>query len=38
MSAFALKLPSLSPTMEQGTIAEWKVAEGDFINEGDLNT
>ena len=36
MSAFALKLPSLSPTMEQGTIAEWKVAEGDFINEGDI--
>lgn len=30
-----LKMPSLSPTMTQGTIAQWKVAEGDKIEEGD---
>ena len=36
MSAFTLQLPSLSPTMEQGNLAEWKVAVGDFINEGDV--
>lgn len=36
MSAIILKLPSLSPTMEVGTIAEWKVKEGDFIKSGQV--
>ncbi len=29
-----LLMPSLSPTMEEGTIAEWKVKVGDKIEEG----
>ncbi|XP_055129090.1 dihydrolipoyllysine-residue acetyltransferase component of pyruvate dehydrogenase complex, mitochondrial isoform X10 [Symphalangus syndactylus] len=29
-------LPSLSPTMQAGTIARWEKKEGDKINEGDL--
>ncbi|XP_058865883.1 dihydrolipoyllysine-residue acetyltransferase component of pyruvate dehydrogenase complex, mitochondrial-like [Acipenser ruthenus] len=29
-------LPSLSPTMQMGTIARWEKKEGDKINEGDL--
>ncbi|XP_028666069.1 dihydrolipoyllysine-residue acetyltransferase component of pyruvate dehydrogenase complex, mitochondrial [Erpetoichthys calabaricus] len=29
-------LPSLSPTMQLGTIARWEKKEGDKINEGDL--
>jgi pyruvate dehydrogenase E2 component (dihydrolipoamide acetyltransferase) len=33
---FILTMPALSPTMEEGTIQEWKVQEGDFIKEGDL--
>lgn len=36
MSAIIVKLPSLSPTMEVGTIAEWKVKEGDFIESGQV--
>ena len=36
MSAIIIQLPSLSPTMELGTIAEWKVKEGDFIEEGQI--
>ena len=36
MSAFIVQLPSLSPTMEQGTIAEWKVKEGEFIESGQV--
>ena len=32
--ANALLMPSLSPTMEEGTIAEWKVKVGDKIEEG----
>ena len=36
MSAIIIKLPSLSPTMEVGTIAEWKVKEGDFIEGGQV--
>jgi biotin carboxyl carrier protein len=31
-----IRLPALSPTMEQGTIAKWCVAEGDSVAEGDL--
>lgn len=36
MSAFKLALPSLSPTMEKGTIAEWKIKEGDYIESGTI--
>lgn len=36
MSAIIIKLPSLSPTMEIGTIAEWKVKVGDFIEGGQV--
>lgn len=31
-----VELPSLSPTMQTGTIARWEKKEGDKINEGDL--
>lgn len=31
-----IRLPALSPTMEQGTIAKWVKKEGDQILEGDL--
>lgn len=28
-------MPSLSPTMEEGTLTSWKVQEGDEVNQGD---
>ncbi|MEM8727071.1 MAG: biotin/lipoyl-containing protein, partial [Pseudomonadota bacterium] len=31
-----LKMPALSPTMEQGTLAKWLKAEGDTIEPGDI--
>ena len=31
-----LKMPALSPTMEEGTLAKWLVKEGDKIAAGDL--
>ncbi|WP_265529019.1 pyruvate dehydrogenase complex dihydrolipoamide acetyltransferase [Sphingomicrobium marinum] len=31
-----LKMPALSPTMEEGTLAKWLVKEGDAINSGDI--
>ena len=31
-----LKMPALSPTMEQGTLAKWLKSEGDPINPGDI--
>ena len=31
-----IRLPALSPTMEQGTLAKWVKKEGDQILEGDL--
>jgi pyruvate dehydrogenase E1 component beta subunit len=31
-----IKLPAMSPTMEEGTLAKWLVAEGDAVNPGDL--
>jgi pyruvate dehydrogenase E1 component beta subunit len=31
-----LKMPSLSPTMEQGTLAKWLKQEGDRIQPGDI--
>ena len=34
MSVILIQLPSLSPTMELGTITEWKVKEGDLIEGG----
>ncbi|HBS34491.1 MAG TPA: pyruvate dehydrogenase complex E1 component subunit beta [Parvularcula sp.] len=29
-------MPALSPTMEEGTLAKWKVKEGDKISSGDV--
>lgn len=34
--SFALKMPKLSPTMEEGTIVKWLKKEGDFVKEGDV--
>lgn len=31
-----LKMPALSPTMEEGTVAKWLVKEGDTVKSGDL--
>ncbi|MDJ0644092.1 MAG: pyruvate dehydrogenase complex E1 component subunit beta [Erythrobacter sp.] len=31
-----LKMPALSPTMEQGTLAKWLKSEGDSIEPGDI--
>ncbi len=31
-----LKMPALSPTMEEGTLAKWLVKEGDVVRSGDL--
>jgi pyruvate dehydrogenase E1 component beta subunit len=31
-----LKMPALSPTMEEGTLARWLVKEGDEIKSGDI--
>ncbi|PZQ21063.1 MAG: pyruvate dehydrogenase complex dihydrolipoamide acetyltransferase [Sphingopyxis macrogoltabida] len=31
-----LKMPALSPTMEEGTLAKWLVKEGDKVQSGDL--
>ncbi len=33
---FTVTMPKLSPTMEEGTIAKWRVKEGDHINSGDV--
>ena len=32
----ALKMPALSPTMEEGTLAKWLVKEGDQVKSGDI--
>ena len=32
----SLKMPALSPTMEEGTLAKWIVKEGDTVSSGDL--
>ncbi|OBX20245.1 pyruvate dehydrogenase complex dihydrolipoamide acetyltransferase [Erythrobacter sp. QSSC1-22B] len=32
----AIKMPALSPTMEEGTLAKWLVKPGDTISSGDL--
>ena len=34
--ATELKMPALSPTMEEGTLAKWLVKEGDSVKSGDL--
>ena len=34
--AIELKMPALSPTMEEGTLAKWLVKEGDEIAAGDI--
>ena len=34
--ATELKMPALSPTMEEGTLAKWLVKEGDAVKSGDL--
>ncbi len=34
--AIELKMPALSPTMEEGTLARWLKAEGDAIEPGDI--
>jgi pyruvate dehydrogenase E1 component beta subunit len=33
--AIELKMPALSPTMEEGTLAKWLVKEGDQVSAGD---
>ncbi|MBT4243637.1 MAG: pyruvate dehydrogenase complex dihydrolipoamide acetyltransferase [Planktomarina temperata] len=34
--ALEILMPALSPTMEEGTLAKWLVAEGDRVQSGDL--
>jgi pyruvate dehydrogenase E2 component (dihydrolipoamide acetyltransferase) len=34
--ATALKMPALSPTMEEGTLAKWLVKVGDTVKSGDV--
>jgi pyruvate dehydrogenase E1 component beta subunit len=34
--AIELKMPALSPTMEEGTLAKWLVKEGDQVSSGDI--
>jgi pyruvate dehydrogenase E1 component beta subunit len=34
--AIELKMPALSPTMEEGTLARWLVKEGDSVSSGDI--
>lgn len=34
--AIELKMPALSPTMEEGTLAKWLVKEGDEVKAGDI--
>jgi pyruvate dehydrogenase E2 component (dihydrolipoamide acetyltransferase) len=31
-----IKMPALSPTMEEGTLAKWLVKEGDTVRSGDI--
>ncbi|MDT7934721.1 MAG: pyruvate dehydrogenase complex E1 component subunit beta [Sphingomonadaceae bacterium] len=33
---FEVKLPAMSPTMEEGTLARWLKAEGDAVKPGDV--
>ncbi len=34
--ALELKMPALSPTMEEGTLSKWLVKEGDTVKSGDI--
>lgn len=34
--AIEIKLPAMSPTMEEGTLAKWLVKEGDEVKPGDV--
>ena len=34
--SIAIKMPALSPTMEEGTLAKWLVKEGDTVRSGDI--
>ncbi len=34
--AFELKMPALSPTMEEGTLSKWMVKVGDNVKSGDI--
>ena len=34
--AVELKMPALSPTMDEGTLAKWLVKEGDAVKSGDI--
>ncbi|OYY89186.1 MAG: pyruvate dehydrogenase complex E1 component subunit beta [Sphingomonas sp. 28-66-16] len=34
--AIEIKMPALSPTMEEGTLAKWLVKEGDVVKSGDI--
>ncbi|WP_260922059.1 pyruvate dehydrogenase complex E1 component subunit beta [Novosphingobium sp. 9] len=34
--AIELKMPALSPTMEEGKLAKWLVKEGDTVSSGDI--
>jgi pyruvate dehydrogenase E1 component beta subunit len=34
--AIEIKMPALSPTMEEGTVAKWLVKEGDTVKSGDI--
>src|SRR3954463_16449964 len=36
MMPIELKMPALSPTMEEGTLAKWLVKEGDEVKSGDI--
>lgn len=34
--AIEIKMPALSPTMEEGTLSKWLVKEGDTVTSGDI--
>src|SRR3546814_6447710 len=34
--AIEIKMPALSPTMEEGSLAKWLVKEGDTVKSGDI--
>jgi pyruvate dehydrogenase E2 component (dihydrolipoamide acetyltransferase) len=34
--AVEIKMPALSPTMEEGTLAKWLIKAGDIVSSGDL--
>jgi biotin carboxyl carrier protein len=36
LMAIEIKMPALSPTMEEGTLAKWLVKEGDEVKSGDI--